>query len=46
MAEIVSRFTFFPADERQSLCIGRFLMAAARRPRPPASWRSARIARR
>jgi diguanylate cyclase (GGDEF)-like protein len=28
MAEIVSRFTFFPADERQSLRIGRFLMAA------------------
>ena len=26
MAEIVSRFTFFPADERQSLRIGRFLM--------------------
>jgi diguanylate cyclase (GGDEF)-like protein len=28
MAEIVSRFTIFPADERQSLRIGRFLMAA------------------
>jgi hypothetical protein len=37
MAEIVSRFTFFPADERQSLRIGRFLMAAG-------TW--ARIARR
>jgi diguanylate cyclase (GGDEF)-like protein len=28
MAEIVSRFTFFPADEHQSLRVGRFLMAA------------------
>jgi diguanylate cyclase (GGDEF)-like protein len=28
MAEVVSRFTFFPADERQSLRVGRFLMAA------------------
>jgi diguanylate cyclase (GGDEF)-like protein len=28
MAEVVSRFTFFPADEQQSLRIGRFLMAA------------------
>jgi diguanylate cyclase (GGDEF)-like protein len=28
MAEIVSRFTFFPADERQSPHVGRFLMAA------------------
>lgn len=31
MAEIVSRFKVFPADERQSLRIGRVLMAAARR---------------
>jgi diguanylate cyclase len=28
VAEIVSRFTFFPADEQQSLRFGRFLMAA------------------
>ena len=27
MAEFVSRLTFFPADERQSLRVGRFLMA-------------------
>jgi hypothetical protein len=37
MTEIVSRFTYFPADERQSPRIGRFLMAAR-------TW--ARIARR
>jgi hypothetical protein len=28
VAEIVSRFTFFPADEQQSLRFGRFRMAA------------------
>ncbi|MDQ5850069.1 MAG: GGDEF domain-containing protein [Pseudomonadota bacterium] len=28
MSEVASRFTFFPPDERQSLRIGRFLMAA------------------
>lgn len=28
MAGVVSRFTFFPADEGQSLRVGRFLMAA------------------
>ena len=37
MAAIVSRFTFFPADERQPPRIGRFLMAEG-------TW--ARIARR
>jgi len=37
MAESVSRFTFFLADERQPLRIGRFLMTAG-------TW--ARIARR
>jgi hypothetical protein len=49
MSEVASRFTFFPPDERQSLRIGRFLMAAGTsRARPPGATRSpsARIARR
>ena len=28
MSVVLSRFSFFPVDERQSLRIGRFLMAA------------------
>ncbi|HZM35078.1 MAG TPA: hypothetical protein VFC18_11360 [Burkholderiales bacterium] len=31
MAQVVSRFTFFPADERQSWRVGRFLTAAGNR---------------